>query len=121
MCSRACRTCFSAKTSSLPPKSLRVQDQVDAGGEAEQQARVHARHLYEKLLQLEESVQLYRHLHEEEEHAQYVDAIAELQEVYAQLEAVREAQGCCLTPWVRRLRTRRPALPQIANKRSLFA
>ena len=56
--------------------------------------------LYHKLLKLEENVQLYRSLFEQEEQAQYIDAPAALQAAYAELQAVREAQGFCLTPWV---------------------
>ena len=55
---------------------------------------------YERLLRLEDEVHLHRNLLEEEEQVMYVDAIEEMQAVFAQIENARTELDCKLTPWV---------------------
>jgi hypothetical protein len=54
-----------------------------------------------RLAELEQQTSLHRGLLEEEERAMYDEHIGELEELFAWLQAVRDAQGFRLTPWVR--------------------
>lgn len=56
---------------------------------------------YQKVLHLERRVLETRQLLEAEEQLLYVDAIAELQRIYLQLQTVRAQQRKQHTPWVR--------------------
>jgi DNA-binding FadR family transcriptional regulator len=55
---------------------------------------------YDRLLQLEQEVQLHRKLMEAEERTVYIDLINELLDLYSKIEAERQAQGHRLTNWV---------------------